>query len=127
MALALAMSWGSRFAHNVYELPLGFDDVENYGPLLVAAGLAGAYAVWPRSTVVAGAALGWGLLNLVIGGIVSVLPLSILPFVPEQSMTHYAAHVVYTLGQVPLVVLAYRAFRRPAAVRPLGSASTTPR
>ncbi len=36
----------------------------------------------------------------------SVLPLSILPFVPEQSITHYGAHVVYTLGQVPLVVLA---------------------
>ena len=50
--------------------------------------------------------MGWGVLNLVIGGIVTVLPLSILPFVPEQSVTHYGAHVVYTLGQVPLVVSA---------------------
>jgi hypothetical protein len=50
-------------------------------------------------------------LNLVIGGIVSVLPLPILPFVPEQSLTHYGAHVVYTLGQVPLVVVAWRAIR----------------
>ncbi len=40
--------------------------------------------------------MGWGVLNLVIGGIVSVLPLPILPFVPEQSVTHYGAHVVYT-------------------------------
>ena len=70
-----------------------------------------AYALRAGSKVVAAAALGWGVLNLVIGGIVSVLPLSILPFVPEQSVTHYGAHVVYTLGQVPLVVLGYRALR----------------
>ena len=44
-----------------------------------------------------------------------MLPLPILPFVPEQSVTHYGAHVVYTLGQVPLVVLAYRALRAPGA------------
>ena len=50
-----------------------------------------------------------------IGGIVTVLPLSILPFVPEQSITHYGAHVVYTLGQVPLVLLSYRALRRTVA------------
>ena len=49
-----------------------------------------------------------------IGGIVTVLPLPILPFVPEQSITHYGAHVVYTIGQVPLVVLAYRALGAPA-------------
>ena len=53
--------------------------------------------------------------NLVIGGIVSVLPLSILLFVPEQSVTHYAAHVVYAVGQIPLLALGYRALRRPAA------------
>jgi hypothetical protein len=54
------------------------------------------------------------MLNLVIGGIVTVLSLPFLPFVPEQSVTHYGAHVVYTLGQVPLVVLSYRALRAPA-------------
>jgi hypothetical protein len=39
---------------------------------------------------------------------VTVLP---LPFLPEQSVSHYAAHVVYTLGQVPLVLVSYRAAR----------------
>ena len=40
-----------------------------------------------------------------------MLPLPILPFSPEQSLTHYAAHVVYAVGQVPLVVVSYRALR----------------
>ena len=76
-----------------------------------------AYALRPDSKAVAAAALGWGVLNLVIGGIVSVLPLSILPFVPEQSAAHYGAHVVYTLGQIPLVVLGYRACGLPPSLR----------
>ena len=109
MAVALTVSAGSMLAHNLYELPLSPIDVENSGPILFAAILGGCYAFRPDSKVVAAAALGWGVLNLVIGG--SVLPLSILPFVPEQSVTHYGAHVVYTLGQIPLVVVSYRALR----------------
>jgi hypothetical protein len=115
MASALTLSAGSMLAHNLYELPLGPLDPQNAGPILVAVLLGVAYAARPDSKVVAAAALGWGVLNLVIGGIVSVLPLSILPFVPEQSLSHYGAHVVYTVGQVPLVLLAYRALRSTAA------------
>jgi len=114
MAAALTLSALSMLAHNLYELPLSPTDLENSGPIAVAAILGVAYTPWPGSKAVAAAALGWGVLNLVIGGIVSVLPLSILPFVPEQSVTHYGAHVVYTLGQVPLVALGYRALRVPA-------------
>ena len=120
MAAALTLSAVSMLAHNLYELPLSPIDLENSGPIAFAGILGVAYALRPDSKAVAAAALGWGVLNLVIGGIVTVLPLPILPFVPEQSITHYGAHVVYTLGQVPLVVLAYRALRGPtvAAVTP---------
>ena len=111
MAAALALSAGSMLAHNLYELPLSPIDLENAGPIAFAALLGLAYAVWPDSKVVAAAALGWGVLNLAIGAIVSVLPLSILPFVPEESITHYGAHMAYALGQVPLLVVAYRALR----------------
>jgi hypothetical protein len=52
---------------------------------------------------VSAAILGWALLNLVIGGVVSVLPLPILLFEPEQTLDHYLAHVYYTAGQLPLV------------------------
>ena len=119
MGAALALSAGSMLAHNLYELPLSPIDLENSGPIAFAGILAAAYAIRPRSRAVAAAVLGWGILNLVIGGIVSVLPLPILPFVPEQSVTHYGAHVVYAVGQIPLVVLGYRALR-------LSSAAGTP-
>jgi hypothetical protein len=111
MAVAFALSALSMLAHNLYELPLSPIDLENSGPIAFAAILGIAYALRPDSKAVAAAVLGWGVLNLVIGGIVSVLPLAILPFVPEQSITHYAAHVVYAVGQIPLVVLGYRALR----------------
>ena len=115
MGAALTLSALSMLAHNLYELPLSPIDPPNAGPIVFAALLGGAYAMWPDSKVVAAAALGWGVLNLVIGGIVTVVPLSVLPFVPEQSVTHYAAHLVYAVGQVPLVVLAYRALRATTA------------
>jgi hypothetical protein len=121
MAIALLVSGASMLAHNLYELPLSPGAPENAGPLVVDAALALGYAVWPGSRGVAVAALGWGLLNLVIGGLLSVLPLPVLPFVPEQSLTHYLAHVVYTAGQVPLVLLAWRAVRR--AGMPLAEAA----
>jgi hypothetical protein len=111
MCATLAISWGSMLAHNLYELPLGPLDLENTGPLLVAVGLGAAYTARPGSFPVASMAFAWGVLNLVVGGIVTVLPLPFLPFAPEQSLSHYAAHVVYTLGQVPLVVVSYRAAR----------------
>lgn len=114
MGAALTLSAASMLAHNLYELPLSPIDLENSGPITFAAILGVAYALRPDTTAVAAAVLGWGVLNLVIGGIVSVLPLSILPFVPEQSITHYAAHVVYAVGQIPLVVLGYRAIKGPA-------------
>ena len=46
MAVALAISWGSMLAHNLYELPLGPLDPESYGPLVVAAGLG---VGWPAA------------------------------------------------------------------------------
>jgi hypothetical protein len=115
MAAALALSELSMLAHNLYELPLSPIDVENSGPLAFAFILGAAYALRPDSKLVAAAALAWGVLNLVIGGIVTVLPLSVLPFEPEQSVTHYGAHVVYAVGQLPLIVVAYRALRAPSA------------
>ena len=44
-----------------------------------------------------------GLLQLV-GGAVTVLPFSFLPFSPEQTTGHYLAHVIYSVLQIPLVI-----------------------
>jgi hypothetical protein len=111
MAVALAISWVSLLAHTHYELPQAPLDPENSGPLVVAIVLGLAYAARPGSFLVATMAFAWGVLNLVVGGVLSVLPLSLLPFVPDQTLTHYGVHVVYALGQAPLVAAAYRAAR----------------
>lgn len=105
LTLALAVSWASMLFHN-QELPLTVFAVENTGPLAFDVALLVACWWRPSSRVVWTVTLIWGLLNMVVGGIVTVLPLPFLPFVPPQTIEHYAVHAVYTLGQVPLVLLA---------------------
>jgi len=53
----------------------------------------------------------WGWLNLV-GGALSVLPLPFLPFRPEQTLHHYAFHVVYAVLQIPLLVVTTRDLKK---------------
>ena len=60
MAAALTLSAASMLAHNLYELPLSPIDVENSGPIVFAALLGVAYALWPGSRVVAGGGAGLG-------------------------------------------------------------------
>ena len=59
-----------------------------------------------------GTALRWlmytGILQLLGGSILSVLPLSILPFVPAQTVDHYVSHVVYGVAQLPLLFVSIR-------------------
>lgn len=113
LALALAVSWAAMLFHNQWELPLTPLDLENTGPLLVDIALFLACVRWPSSRLAWGAVLTWGLLNMVVGGILTVLPLPVLPFIPEQTIDHYAVHAVYALGQLPLVLVASAALRRP--------------
>lgn len=113
MAIGFAVSWLAMLAHNLFELPVALLDIENSGPLLVGLALFAAHWRRPLSRGVHLAILGWALLNLVVGGVVTVLPLPILPFFPEQSPSHYLAHAVYAIGQVPLVFLAVAALRQP--------------
>jgi hypothetical protein len=51
-------------------------------------------------------------LQLIGGAVVSVLPLGIFPFEPDQTLSHYAAHVVYGLLQIPLAITSWRALTR---------------
>jgi hypothetical protein len=68
----------------------------------------------------------WAGLNLVGGGLFSVLPLPFLPYEPEQSVRHYAWHVVYGLTQLPLLVAAWHGTRRgPESQAPTGSHAST--
>lgn len=47
--------------------------------------------------------LGWAGINLIGGAILSVIPLPIWPFAPEQSLGHYLSHVIDGLAQLPLI------------------------
>ena len=113
---AIVLAWAGMAIHDALELP----DLVPASPeflvptaIYAMAGVAFLLTGTRSSAIVLGA---WAALNLVGGGILSVLPLPILPFVPEQSVGHYLAHAFYAVAQVPLVVITWRAASlRPAA------------
>lgn len=70
----------------------------------------------PLKRVMSGALLSWALLNLLGGGILSVIPFPFWPFHPEQTVFHYLMHMQYTLTQIPLVVLLLWQIRRSASL-----------
>ncbi len=104
VAALLALSWLGLFAHNSIELPsLSLLSLENSLSALVAVLLFVGWWLLPTRRFAAALLLVWGLLHLLGGAIVTVIPFSFLPFVPEQSFTHYFAHLLYGLAQVPLI------------------------
>ena len=58
------------------------------------------------------ALLFFGGLHLIVGAVLSVLPFGFLPFTPDQSTTHYAAHVAYGALQIPLIWFTLTLLRR---------------
>lgn len=121
IAACSAASVSGMLAHNLSEFgpafllgPETLLPVVLYAVLVVFAGRE-ASGIWVRVALVA-----WVLLNLVVGGVVSVLPLAILPFIPEQTGGHYAAHLVYAVAQVPLLLIAIRAVRTGDAATAAG-------
>jgi hypothetical protein len=60
-------------------------------------------------------------LVVAVGTAVSVLPAPFWPFVPEQSLSHYATHVVVLAMQLPFVALALRGMTRVGAMSARGS------
>ena len=120
IALACVIAAAGMMAHNLWELgPAFLAGPETVIPVAIFGLLL--FGAWtrPRGRVAPAALLGWALLNLVGGGLVSVLPLGLFPFAPEQSLGHYGAHVVYSAAQIPLVLVAavaIRLRRRPPAL-----------
>lgn len=105
---SVLISWVGFVVHNFADLPhTSFLDPNTLGPTLVWLVLT---IVWlaRRSRLSARLLFGWIALNLVGGGILSVLPLPILPFRPTQSLYHYAFHALYTIAQIPAVTLLVR-------------------
>ena len=60
---------------------------------------------WPGPRVATWPLYAWGWLNAIGGGLLSVLPLPLLPFQPEQSLYHYTFHGLYLASQLPLLIV----------------------
>ena len=112
VVLASVIAAAGMMAHNVLEFgPAFLLDPETLIPLAIFGLLALVAWARPANAVVHVALLAWALLNLVGGGILSVLPLGLFPFEPEQSLGHYGAHVIYGAAQLPLAVVVARTLR----------------
>lgn len=108
-----AVAWVGFFVHNLADLPgQTLRSPETLYPTLVTVAFVVAWLIRP-GRVTAGLLFGWALLHLV-GAMLTVLPLPFLPFAPEQSLKHYAYHVLYALTQLPLIVLTARQLRTKA-------------
>jgi hypothetical protein len=100
-------------AHNVLEFgPVFLVRPETLIPLAIFGLLALLGWARPANPVIHDLLLAWAVLNLVGQGILSVLPLGLFPFQPEQSLGHYAIHIIYAVAQLPLAVVAAAALSR---------------
>lgn len=84
---------------------------ESLYPILFTVALVAAWFT-PIRQIASWALLGWAALNLLGGGMLSVLPLPFLPFDPEQSLRHYLFHLLYIASQLPLLIVSARWLRK---------------
>lgn len=113
IAAFVALSWMGEYLHNRAELPqLGLFSPENSSMALLEIAL---FLLWwrlPNSKIPAILLLVLGIVHLVGGGFLSVLPLKFLPYYPEQSLQHYFSHTLYGLVQLPLIIAMIWQIRR---------------
>lgn len=116
---AIAIAILGSLAHNAIEFGIGSVLASQNGELpLTFLWIAGFLAWWrmPKARLPAAWFLiGLAALNLIGGAIITVLPLGVLPFEPEQSLTHYLAHVIYGIAQLPIIAVLLGEIRAPVA------------
>lgn len=99
------LSWIGLYIHTTIELQLPVWQPENSFPALL--GLLIFLGWWRqpgRRRLWAALLLGWTTIaHLLFGAILSVIPLPLWPFVPEQTAVHYFAHMIYGVAQLPLI------------------------
>jgi hypothetical protein len=112
---AIGLAILGSLTHNAMEFGVGSVLASRNGELPFALMWLAVFALWwlvpgaRRPAMWAIVAL--ALLNLIGGAVITVIPFGFLPFEPEQSFTHYLAHVIYGLAQIPIVVLGLREVR----------------
>ena len=111
VAGALLLAWLGGWVHEFYRVPelFGFTLV-SLVDLLLTLLIFLAWWRFPRSFL---PLFGMWVLAILHGlAVLSVLPLPIWPFVPEQTVSHYLVHGVYFLTQIPLLLLAFKLMGR---------------
>lgn len=112
VVVTAVVAWLGFFVHNIADLPgQTLLSPESLYPTLITVALVGLWLVPTTRTVGAWLLLAWAILNLV-GGALTVLPLPILPFTPDQSFEHYAFHILYATTQLPLIAVCIAWLRR---------------
>lgn len=113
---ALIVSYMGLWVHEFHRVPasLGLTPEGVFSLLLPALVIFLAWWRFPRHLTPISAMWALGLIHL-LGACVTVLPLAVLPFVPEQTVSHYLAHAVYAAAQIPLLLVAFRLTRRRGA------------
>ncbi len=116
VAGALIVSYVGIWVHEFHRVPasLGLTPEGLLSLLLPAVVVFLAWWRFPRHAGPIAAMWGLGLLHL-LGACVTILPLAFLPFVPEQTITHYLVHAVYAVAQIPLLLVALRLAQRRIA------------
>ena len=111
VAGALLLAWLGGWVHEFYRVPelFGFTLV-SLVDLLLTLLIFLAWWRFPRSFL---PLYGMWVLAILHGlSVLSVLPLPIWPFVPEQTVPHYLVHGVSFIAQIPLLLLAFILMRR---------------
>jgi hypothetical protein len=109
VGLFALLSWLGEYVHNLQELPqLTLLSPENSLPALITMVLVGVWWLAPLRRAGSLLLWLWAALHLVVGAVLTVLPLSVLPFDPPQTLEHYLVHLVYGLAQIPLLVVMTR-------------------
>ena len=108
IVVSLAVAWLGLWVHELYRVPAALGlTLDGSLPLLA---IAVVLLVWwlraANKRAPSYALLVFGLINAV-GGLLSVLPLPFLPFVPEQVAEHYLVHALYAICQMPLIMMAW--------------------
>lgn len=117
MAGLVSLAWFGMFVHNVADLPdLTLASPENSFPGLVWIAVLVAWMASGGRDSFLWLLFGWGAINLA-GAVISVLPVPLLPFRPEQSLRHYAFHLVYGASQIPLLAYVHTGIRTGPGIR----------
>ena len=104
IAASTMVAWLGLFIHNISDLP-GQNALspESFYPGVFSAALLALWLVPSARRIATWALLVWAAVSLVGGGILSILPIGLFPFVPDQSLRHYTFHAIYSVSQLPLI------------------------